>query len=79
MLFAPLNIVSGYSFLQSGLTIESIVKTVKKNDYFGAALADYNVMHGLPLFAKEMEAISKPYVFGIRLNVLDEEICLYVA
>lgn len=78
MMFAPLNIISGYSFLKSGLTIETIVKNIKKYDYFGAALSDENVMHGLPLFAKEMEKIKKPYIFGIRTNILDYEICIYV-
>lgn len=78
MMFAPLNIISGYSFLKSGLTIQTIVKNVKKYDYFGAALCDENVMHGLPLFAKEMEKIKKPYIFGIRTNILDYEICIYV-
>ena len=78
MKFAPLNIQSGYSFLQSGLTVDSIVKIVKKNDYFGAAISDLNVMHGLPLFAKEMEKNQKPYIFGVRLIILNQEICLYV-
>lgn len=79
MKFAPLNIQSGYSFLQSGLTVESIVKSVYKNNYFGAALCDINVMHGLPLFAKEMEKIQKPYIFGVRLTLLNQEMCLLVS
>ena len=46
MIFAPLHIVSGYSFLQSGLTSERISKSVKVNDYFGAGIADKEVMYG---------------------------------
>ena len=54
MIFAPLHIVSGYSFLQSGLTSERISKSIKDNDYFGAAIADKEVMYGVTSFIKGM-------------------------
>lgn len=79
MLFAPLNIQSGYSFLQSGLTVENIVSQIKKQNYFGGAISDLNVMHGLPLFAKEMEKIKKPYIFSIRLFLFGYEVCVFVS
>ena len=48
--FVPLRIISGYSFLQSGLTMERIATSVKKEDYYGAGLADFGVLYGLPEF-----------------------------
>ena len=78
-MFAPLQIISGYSFLKSGLTLENIVKAVKKFDYFGAGICDINVMHGLAKFARYMsnENINKPYLCGITLKIKGFDFCLY--
>lgn len=78
-MFAPLQIISGYSFLKSGLTLENIVKAVKKFDYFGAGICDINVMHGLAKFARYMsnENINKPYLCGITLKIKGFDLCLY--
>ncbi len=78
-MFAPLQIISGYSFLKSGLTLENIVKAVKKFDYFGAGICDINVMHGLAKFARYMsnENINKPYLCGITLKIKGFNFCLY--
>ena len=78
MKFAPLHIVSGYSFLQSGLTIEKIARGIKSNDYFGAGLSDMEVMYGLPHFVKMMESMKKPFVIGEEIGLDDKYICLYV-
>ena len=78
MKFAPLHVVSGYSFLQSGLTIEKIMRGVKSNDYFGAGLSDVEVMYGLPHFVKMMENIKKPFVIGEEIVLEDKYLCLYV-
>ena len=77
MLFAPLHIKSCYTFLESGLTIERIIRSVKKNDYFGAAIADKNVMYGIPMFIKAMEGISKPFLVGLNIRIEEEDIFLY--
>lgn len=78
-MFAPLQIISGYSFLKSGLTLENIVKAVKKFDYFGAGICDINVMHGLAKFARYMssENINKPYLCGITLKIKGFDFCIY--
>ena len=55
--FVPLRIVSCYSFLQSGLTIERIQSSVIKNEYFGMGLCDNGVMYGVPPFAKAGDTI----------------------
>ena len=75
--FVPLRIVSCYSFLQSGLTIERIQKSVIKNEYFGMGLCDKGVMYGIPPFAKAGDAIKKPYIIGLETRVNDDTICVY--
>ena len=75
--FVPLHIVSCYSFLQSGLTIEKIQTSVVKNDYFGMGLCDKGVMFGVPSFIKASEQAKRPYIIGMEVNVEDDFICLY--
>ena len=72
MKFAPLHVISGFSFLQSGLTMEKIAKAVKSNDYYGIALSDNEVMYGLAPLAKSMEAINKPYLFGEQFIINED-------
>lgn len=72
MKFAPLNIVSGYSFLQSTLTIEKISESVKKNDYFGAGLADKGVLYGAPSFCKAMKEIGGQSIIGLTIELDDQ-------
>ena len=74
--FAPLRIISGYSFLKSGLTIERISASIKSNDYVGAALADFGVLYGLPSFAHELTKLNKKYLIGLSVS-LEDEIVLY--
>lgn len=75
--FVPLRIVSCYSFLQSGLTIEKIISSVNKNDYFGLGLCDNGVMFGVPSFAKASEKNNRPYIIGVETHINDDVICLY--
>ena len=75
--FVPLRIISCYSFLQSGLTMEKIQRSVIKNDYFGLGLCDRNIMFGVPSFVKASEAINKPYIIGVEVSVEDDTLCLY--
>ena len=75
--FVPLHIVSCYSFLQSGLTIEKIQASVYKNEYFGMGLCDNGVLFGVPSFVKASEAINKPYIIGMEVSVNDDHLCLY--
>lgn len=78
MKFAPLHIYSGYTFLHSGLTIDKIVQSIKDNDYFGAALSDALVMYGVPEFINKMEAINKPFIVGMEIELDENTLCLYV-
>ncbi len=75
--FVPLRIVSCYSFLQSGLTIEKIRNSVVKNDYFGMGLCDNGVMFGVPSFTKASDDIKRPYIIGLETHINEDTICLY--
>ena len=76
-MFVPLHIVSGYTFLSSGLTIEKIQTSVKSNDYFGAAITDKGVLYGVPSFIKSMEDINKKFLVGLEVEIDNDFICLY--
>jgi DNA polymerase-3 subunit alpha len=65
MNFTPLHIYSGYSFLNSGLTIERIISLLKKNNFSSCGLCDKNTLSGLPPFAKAMEKEKYHYLAGI--------------
>ena len=76
--FVPLHIISGYSFLQSGLTIKRIVKSIRENGYSGAGLADINGMYGFPEFSHALEEMNLPYILGVSFVIEGNNICLYV-
>ncbi|MFA7032590.1 MAG: DNA polymerase III subunit alpha, partial [Bacilli bacterium] len=75
--FAPLHIITSYSFLQSGLTIKKISKAVTTNDYFGVAITDINNMYGVPEFVHAMEEMKKPYLVGLSLIVDNVSLSLF--
>ncbi|MFA6675563.1 MAG: DNA polymerase III subunit alpha [Bacilli bacterium] len=75
--FAPLHIITSYSFLQSGLTMKKISKAITTNDYFGAAITDINNMYGVPEFVHAMEEIKKPYLIGLSLIVENVSLSLF--
>ena len=75
--FVPLRIISCYSFLQSGLTMEKIQKGIVKNDYFGLGLCDKGVMFGVPSFIKTSDTIKRPYIIGLETHVEEDTLCLY--
>lgn len=77
-IFAPLHIRSGYSFLQSGLTIEKIENSINKNGYFGAALADFEVLYGIHEFADTLDKLKKPFAVGMEVAVNGDNITLFV-
>lgn len=76
-MFVPLRIISGYSFLQSGLTMEKISRSVFSNNYLGAGLADFNYLYGVPHFFEEMNKIKKKAIIGISVLINDYSLVLY--
>ena len=75
--FVPLRVVSCYSFLKSGLTIERIMEGVSKNAYFGVGLCDKGVMYGVPAFIKQAEAIKRPIIIGVEIIVDGDTLGLF--
>ena len=78
MKFAPLNIISGYSFLQSGLTTDKIAASVKKQDYFGMGLTDKQNLFGAHEFIDVANTIKKPYILGCEIQINDDNVSLFV-
>ena len=76
-MFVPLRIISGYSFLQSGLTMEKISHSVLSSGYLGAGLADFNYLYGVPHFFEEMNKIKKKAIIGISVLINDYSLVLY--
>ena len=76
-MFAPLRIISGYSFLQSGLTIDKIIKSVVVNKYDGAGLADSGFLYGIPNFIEEMNKAKKKYLVGLEINHENNYLIVY--
>ena len=76
-MFAPIRIISGYSFLQSGLTIDKIVKSVVANKYDGAALADNSFLYGVPEFIEAMKKNNKKFMIGLEVCLLDNYLVCY--
>lgn len=76
-MFVPLRIISGYSFLKSGLTMEKISRSVFSNNYLGAGLADFNYLYGVPHFIEEMNKIKKKSIIGISVLINDYSLVLY--
>ena len=76
--FAPIHIISGYSLLRSGLTMNRIEKAIKENDFFGYGLTDEYVLSGLPPFVHLCEKNKKPFVLGMSFEVEGEYFVAYV-
>ena len=76
-MFAPLRVISGYSFLQSGLTIEKIVKSVIDKKYDGVGLSDSGFLYGVPSFVEECKKHNIKNIFGIELHVDNNYLIVY--
>ena len=50
MNYLPLNVLSGYTFLESGLKVEDIVSLNKDSGNSFCCICDDNNMYGYPLF-----------------------------
>ncbi len=78
MRFAPLHVITGYSLLQSGLTMERISHALAANDYFAMGMSDHESMYGVPPFVKMMEKAKKPYLVGEEFIVGGDSLSLFV-
>lgn len=76
--FVPLHIISGYSFLQSGLTINRIVSNVQKFDYYGAGITDNLSMHSYPTFEHGIKSLNKKPILGLSFTVEGTNISTFI-
>ena len=75
--FAPLHIISGYSFLKSGLTMKKIAKVLESEDYFALGLSDDAVLYGVPEFVNILKAANKKYLIGMNVVIEETNLSLY--
>lgn len=76
-MFAPLHLITGYSFLKSGLTIDKIKKGIIEKSYYGAGICDLNVLHAVPSFLEMTKDIKKPSIIGIKTIFKTYYACIY--
>ena len=78
MNFIPLHIYTGYSFLQSGVKIDSLISNVLKCQYKYVGISDINILYGLPKFySKCIKNNIKP-ILGMELKIEDHIFSLYI-
>ncbi|MFC4760553.1 DNA polymerase III subunit alpha [Fructobacillus durionis] len=68
-MYAPLQVKSAYSLLQSPSSIQQIVDTAKARGYQAVSLAEQNVMYSFVDFYKEARAKDLKPVFSLQLMV----------
>lgn len=78
MHFIPLHVYSGFSYLQSGLTIEKIAKAVKANGYEYCGLSDNGSLSGIAPFEHKIKGVGAKPVFGMDVNLPIGTLSLYV-
>lgn len=78
MNFAPLNVYSSYSFLNSALTIDKIVKATKKFGYSGISLADLSTLTGSFELVDTCQKYNLKYIIGETLYFDDYKFSFFV-
>lgn len=78
MEFVPLHIYSGFSYLQSGLTINKIVSLAKKLGYTQIGLSDNSTLSGYAPFFHECEKNGIKPIFGMDYPLEEGSFSLYV-
>ena len=76
-MFVPLRVISGYSFLHSGLTVEKIANSISSSGYIGAGLADFNNLYGLPSFIEALEKAKKKFIVGLSALINGYSLVIY--
>lgn len=68
-MYAPLQIKSAYSLLQSPNSVEQIVAVAKDRGYQAVSLAEQNVLYGLVSFYKAAKKADIKPIFSLTLQV----------
>ncbi|NMV82781.1 MAG: PHP domain-containing protein, partial [Erysipelotrichia bacterium] len=69
MSFIPLHVYTGYSFLQSGITIDKYIKALKKRGYRGSGISDINSLSGIPEFFINLQREKLIPLVGMDLDI----------
>ena len=77
-LYTPLNLHSYYSFLDSTLSIQTIVELAKRYELPAIALTDKNNLHGAVEFAQASAQAGIKPIIGTEIHWHDHPLCLYV-
>lgn len=77
MNFIPLHVYTGYSFLQSGITIDNYLKALQKRGFIGSALSDFATLSGIPTFYKNLQKEKMLAIAGIDLLVEGDLLSFY--
>lgn len=77
-MFIPLHINTSYSFLQSGLTVETVCEQFNKVGYKVGAISDLNVLFGLPSFNSVTRQNGIRPLFGMDIRLQGELITLLI-
>jgi len=76
--FAALHIRTGYSFLQSGVTLKKAFAIAIKNKYYGFGLTDVNSLTGYPELQHLVKSSNVKPAFGVDIPYQDDVLSLYV-
>lgn len=76
--YVPLRMRSHYSFLDSTLSPEAMVKLAQAHSLPALALTDIGNLHGAVEFALAAKEAGVKAIFGVELRVADKPLLLYV-
>ncbi len=69
MPLVPLHVISGYSLLQSGLTIDTIKEQLVSKNFSGCAITDYGSLSGIPPLFEALEKANKKPLVGLSIGL----------
>lgn len=79
MSFTHLQVKSGYSLMESTITIDKLVKRAVDHDFQALALTDDQVLYGaIPFYKACMRHGIKP-IIGMIVHIIDETTCILLA
>src|SRR5690625_7206326 len=73
MSFTHLQVKSGYSLMESSITIDKLVKKAKELQFKSLALTDHHVLHGAIPFYKACSHYDIKPIIGMTVNVEEQD------
>lgn len=78
MSFIPLNVFTNYALLQSALTLDDYLKTLKNRNIKAAGVSDPDTLFSYPHFAKKSREFHIKPLYGVRLNFEGSSLLAYL-